>query len=80
MNVKARREVCCRCGQRIDYALAYPDPNAFSVDHFPFPISTHPWLARDPGNLHAAHLRCNQAAGKSQQRPAQGLGEASEAW
>jgi 5-methylcytosine-specific restriction endonuclease McrA len=77
-QVKARRELCCRCQQPIDYALAYPDPGSFSVDHYPFPISTHPHLAWDPGNLHAAHLDCNQAA--VAKRPAPGLGNLSEDW
>jgi hypothetical protein len=77
-NVRARHEPCCRCGQAIDYRLAYPDPNCFSVDHYPFPISTHPWRAEDPGNLHAAHLVCNQSAGRG--RPLPGLGRPSESW
>jgi hypothetical protein len=77
-NVRARHERCCRCEQRIDYRLAYPDPDSFSVDHCPYPWSTHPWLATDPGNLKAAHLHCNRAARDEQPRP--GLGEPSEEW
>jgi hypothetical protein len=68
-EVYARGAVCCRCGQPIDYALPYLDPltgqeNPYSksVDHFPFPLSTHPHLAMDPGNLAAAHLACNKRA------------------
>jgi hypothetical protein len=77
-QVRVRQEPCCRCGQSIDYTLAYPDPNSFSVDHYPHPYSTHPHLAEDPGNCHAAHLRCNQSAGNTGVQP--GLGEPSEAW
>jgi hypothetical protein len=77
-EVRARREPCCRCGQRIDYRLAYPDPDSFSVDHFPRPVATHPHLAMDPGNLHAAHLVCNQAGGAKLPPPA--LGSSSEKW
>ncbi|MFD7157941.1 HNH endonuclease [Kribbella sp. WER1] len=77
-EVRARRGTCCRCGQRIDYRLAYPDPNSFSVDHFPYPLSTHPHLAEDPANLAPAHLHCNKAAGN--RRPLPNLGNTSEQW
>jgi len=77
-EVRTRRGPCCRCGQRIDYSLEYPHPDSFSVDHYPFPLSTHPWLAEDPGNLAPAHLVCNQAAGAGGPTPS--LGETSEPW
>jgi len=77
-NVRAKRQACCRCWQPIDYSLDYPHPDSFSVDHYPCPLSTHPWLAEDPGNLHAAHLVCNQSAGNK--RPLPTLGNTSEAW
>jgi 5-methylcytosine-specific restriction endonuclease McrA len=78
-QVKARREpTCCRCSQPIDYSLTYPDPDSFSVDHFPFPLSTHPHLAEDPANLRAAHLSCNQSAGAGAWVP--DLGQPSEQW
>jgi hypothetical protein len=76
--VKARRERCCRCNQPINYALAWPDPESFTVDHYPYALSTHPWMAEDPANLHAAHLVCNQAGGAKGPMP--GLGSPSEAW
>lgn len=76
--VRARHEPCCRCSQVIDYTLAYPDPGSFSVDHYPKPLSTHPWLAWEPTNLHAAHLVCNQAGGA--RPPAPRLGSTSESW
>lgn len=72
-NVRSRRTPCCRCGQRIDYALKWPDPASFSVDHYPFPLSTHPHLAESMENLASAHLRCNQSAGNSGVKP--GLGD-----
>lgn len=77
-QVRARRSPCCRCGQPIDYSLAYPHPESFSVDHYPHPLATHPHLAEDPSNLAAAHLRCNQAAGD--RRPLPDLGATSEEW
>lgn len=77
-EVRARRELCCRCGQSIDYDLTYPDPNCFSVDHYPHPLSTHPHLAEDPGNLHAAHLDCNKNAGN--RNPAPSIGVTSRNW
>ena len=77
-QVRARREKCCRCGQVIDYSLAYPDPGSFSVDHYPYPRATHPHLLYDPANLRAAHLQCNQAGGSKPPLP--GLGTTSERW
>jgi hypothetical protein len=77
-NLRMQRRPCCRCGQPIDYRLAYPDPNSFSVDHYPHPLSTHPHLAEDPGNLDAAHLGCNWSGGAKGAKP--GLGAASRAW
>lgn len=77
-EVKARRGPCCRCGQTIDYTLAWPDPRSFSVDHYPHPLSTHPHLAEDPRNLAGAHLDCNQSAGAKGQRPS--IGATSEIW
>lgn len=77
-QVKARRGPCCRCGQRIDYTLAWPHPDSFSVDHYPHPRITHPQLAEDPANLAAAHLRCNQSAGDRGVKPA--LGTTARQW
>ena len=48
------------------------------MDHYPYPLATHPWLGEDPGNLHAAHLHCNQAGGA--RTPPPDLGEPSEDW
>jgi len=77
-EVRTRGEGCIRCGQPIDYQLEWPDPGSFSVDHWPHPLSTHPHLAEDIGNLRAAHLRCNQTA--SNKAPAPTLGSLSEDW
>ena len=77
-EVKARRAPCCRCGQPINLALNWPHPESFSVDHYPHPLSTHPHLAEDPGNLAGAHLRCNQSAGNGSPQP--DLGTTSEQW
>lgn len=83
-EVYARRSKCCRCGQAIDYALPYigndgkPDLRSKSVDHFPFPLSTHPHLAEDPANLAPAHLGCNLSALDKGTQPS--VGTASESW
>ena len=77
-EVRLRRSPCCRCGQLIDYHLTYPHPDSFSVDHYPYPWSTHAHLAEDPGNLAAAHLSCNQRHGDKD--PSPGLGTPSEQW
>lgn len=85
-DVKARGGACCRCGQPIDYTLPYlneltgrPDPDSFSVDHFPHPLSTHPHLAEDPSNLAPAHLGCNQSASNTT-TTTRALGDPSEEW
>lgn len=77
-EVRARRDPCCRCGQRIDYTLEHPDTRSFSVDHFPHPLDTHPHLAEEPSNLAAAHLSCNSSAGKRGVMPS--IGATSEPW
>lgn len=77
-NVRLRGGLCCRCVQPIDYTLSWPDPESFSVDHYPHPYATHPHLAEDPANLAPAHLHCNQSASDNGARP--GLGTPSETW
>jgi len=83
-EVYARRGPCCRCGQAIDYELPYlddatglPNPQAKSVDHYPYPRSTHPHLAEDPANLAPAHRRCNLSAGNRDTKP---VGVTSRQW
>lgn len=78
LEVRARRAPCCRCGQKIDYSLKWPDLQSFSVDHYPHPLDTHPHLAEDPANLAAAHLSCNSSAGDRGAKPT--VGETSERW
>lgn len=77
-NLKAQRRPCCRCGLAIDYTLRWPDPDSFSADHYPHPLSTHPHLAEDPANLDAAHLRCNTGAGNREAKPT--IGVTSRDW
>jgi 5-methylcytosine-specific restriction endonuclease McrA len=74
---KAKRLGCWLCSQPIDYQLDWPDPQSFSVDHAQ-PLSTHPHLAEDPGNLRSAHLSCNSSRGAKAPRPA--LGVTSRDW
>ena len=83
-EVYSRKLPCCRCGQPIDYSLPYldavtgrPDPNSKSVDHYPYPRSTHPHLAEDPANLAAAHLACNVEA---KARTTSYTGQTSREW
>lgn len=82
-QIYARRAPCCRCGQPIDYTLPYrgingrPNPESKSIDHYPHPLATHPWLAEDPTNLAPAHLRCNQTV-SSRNTPLAGV--SSERW
>lgn len=63
-DLRARREPCWLCGQRIDYSARPFTDDAFEADHV-FPVSTHPHLALDPGNLRASHMRCNRARGNT---------------
>lgn len=67
---RSRRLPCVLCGQRIDYALAYPDPASCSVQHVKsrlhFPNLT--WVR---SNWAPAHLVCNQSAGSGE---GEGLG------
>ena len=76
-NLKAQRRPCCLCGQAIDYTLHHLDPDSFTVEHVK-PRSTHPHLAEDPGNLDAAHKRCNSSRGNREAKPA--LGATSRDW
>jgi 5-methylcytosine-specific restriction endonuclease McrA len=77
-EVKARGDNCYHDGQPIDYTLAWPHPDSFSVDHR-LPLSKHPELAEDPGNLVASHLRCNQSKGAKEDLKLS-LGNRSEDW
>jgi hypothetical protein len=52
--------VCGLCGEPVDPALTYPDPECASLDHV-VPLSRGG--SHDPTNLQLAHLRCNYAAG-----------------
>lgn len=76
-NLKAQRRDCWLCSLPIDYDLPPDDDMAFSVDHVK-PWSTHPELREDPGNLAAAHARCNKQRGNKP--PPLGLGLLSRTW
>ena len=75
--LRAQRYACWLCGQPIDYSAKPQTPDAFEPDHV-YPLSTHPELAEDPGNLRASHCRCNRARGNRQPKP--GLGDRSRNW
>jgi len=76
-NIRRGRPPCALCGQAINYDAPTRHPDSFTVDH-KLPRSTHPELAEDPGNLQAAHHRCNASKGAGAAKP--GLGSTSEAW
>lgn len=76
-NLRAQRRPCCYCGQSIDYTLPAGDAASFTVEHIK-PLSTHPNLAEDPGNLDAMHLACNASKGNRETKP--GIGVTSENW
>lgn len=61
--VRARREPCCICGERINYGLKWPDPQSFSVQHLQS-RKARPDLVFDVLNCKAAHLDCNQSQGE----------------
>lgn len=74
-QVKREEPICWLCGEPFDYRLKWPEPMSFSVDHIK-PAKTYPELREVRGNLHAAHLVCNQKRrlGKTRQpRPKPGL-------
>lgn len=76
-NLKAQRKPCWLCNQPIDYRLKWPHGGSFSADHVA-PLSTHKYLAEDPQNLRAAHLRCNTSRGAN--APKNELGQTSRQW
>lgn len=81
-NLRAQRRPCCLCSEPIDYALDWPDPRSFSVEHLK-PWSSHPELREDPSNLDAAHLGCNSARGNTTRingRLSTDLGQRSRTW
>lgn len=54
------RPPCALCGEPIDYALRWPDPRCFVVDH---KVPLHRGGADTLGNKQAAHRDCNRAKG-----------------
>lgn len=75
---EAVNAACWMCGQPVLYdedATSHPD--SFHPDHF-LPVSTHPELALDVGNLRASHRSCNIARGNGP--PPLGLGTPSRVW
>lgn len=59
-DIAARDGYRCFCGERVDMALAWPDPRSKSLDHI-VPLSEGG--AHDPSNVRLAHLRCNTVRG-----------------
>lgn len=58
--VRARRQPCAICSEPINYALRYPNPRSFSVQHVQS-RKARPDLIFDPMNCIAAHLDCNKS-------------------
>jgi len=72
-EVRSRREVCCYCGQPIDYDADHNAPRAFTVAHW-LPVATHPHLAEVWSNIRgAAHRGCNSSAGTANEPLGLGL-------
>lgn len=76
-QLRAQRGPCHICHQAIDYSLAYPHPDAFTVDHA-ISKRDRPDLAEDFGNYRAAHARCNWAKGADAAEP--DLGDHADDW
>lgn len=68
---------CWLCMRVIDYALAYPHPESFTLDHA-LTVDARPDLAEDWANFRAAHKVCNEQRGTAD--PHIRLGELSEQW
>ena len=56
---KLQNKRCVHCNQPIDYSAPRNHPESFEADHR-YPVSTHPHLGYDPGNLMPSHSRCNR--------------------
>ncbi|MFF2493239.1 HNH endonuclease [Agromyces sp. NPDC058064] len=67
---------CWLCQQPIDYDLAWPDTESFSLDHF-LPRADRPDLTEVWSNFRPAHLSCNSSRGK---REPKSMGTPSRAW
>lgn len=76
-DLRALRLPCYLCGQAINYEVGFPHPDSFSAEHVK-PRAKFVELAEDPGNLKAAHLKCNSA--KSDQELDAGIGLTSRDW
>ena len=68
---------CWICGQPIDYRAAPGTPDSWEPDHA-LPVSTHPELAYDPGNVMPSHCSCNRSRGNAS-KPA-GIGRPTRRW
>lgn len=58
--IRRTKPDCALCLQPIDYALKYPHPKAFVVDHV-MPVVIRPDLADELSNKQPAHADCNWA-------------------
>lgn len=68
---------CHLCNAAINYKLAHPHPESWSLDHF-HTVKDRPDLIMDMGNWRASHLDCNQRRGTDE--PAIDIGVPSEVW
>lgn len=77
-QIRMTERICYQCGQPLDWSIPYRDEHgnintmAGTIEHKQ-PLSTHPHLAEDPGNLAASHARCNMEAGNRNPKPSLGV-------
>jgi hypothetical protein len=68
---------CVICAERIDYALQYPHPLSFSLEHL-ISVKDRPELLLDKNNWASSHFGCNSMRGPDELIP--DTGEPSEQW
>jgi len=70
---------CWRCNQPINYQLAWPHPQSYSLDHH-IPVRQSPELALALANFRPSHLRCNLSEYQDDGADEIDIGEPSETW
>ena len=68
---------CVICGEPVDYALQYPHPFSWTLEHL-IPVKDRPELLLDKNNWGSAHHGCNSMRGPEEL--VADTGEPSELW